>query len=147
MSALVPFRTRPLPWPAGFGSFSNMLDDFFCDTMPAKQSLLGDLFRVDIRENEDSYQIDAELPGISKEDVKLELNEDLLSISVEHQEEKEDSKDNYIHRERRYGSMRRVIRLANTKADDIAARFENGILQITVPKEESASKIRQIEIQ
>ena len=140
MSALVPFMNRPM-------HFSNMLDDFFCDIMPVKQSLMSNIFKMDIRETENSYLIDAELPGIGKDQVKLELNEDLLSISVEQQEQKEDTKDNYIHRERRYGTMKRAVRLANAKADDISARFENGILQITVPKEEPVSRVRQIEIQ
>lgn len=141
MSALVPFFGRP------FGSLSNMLDDFFYDIMPMRQSLLGDIFKLDIRETDNSYLIDAELPGINKDDVKLELDDDLLTISVQHKDQKEETKDNYIHRERRYGTMKRVIRLANAKADDISARFENGILQITVPKEAVNSRVRQIEIQ
>ncbi len=147
MSALIPFRTRPLFASPGFGDFSSMLDDFFGDITPAASRPLVGGFRVDIRENEDSYQIDAELPGVGKDEVKLELNDGLLSIRVDREESKEETKDNYIHRERRYGSMSRSFRLADFKADEVSARFDNGILQITVPKAEPSAKVRQIEIQ
>lgn len=147
MSALVPFGNKPFYWPTTLGGFSSMLDDFFFDDFPSKQSLSGTSFRLDIRDQDGAYQIDAELPGVSKDEIKLELNDNLLSITVERQEETEENKGNYLHRERRIGSMRRTVRLADAKADAISAKFENGVLQVTVPKEDAANRMRQIEIQ
>lgn len=136
MAGLVPFNRNRLGVRAsGFEDFYNMLDDFFNDTWPSpRRNLLRDTFKVDIRENEQEYCIEADLPGVKKEELKLEINEGRLSIAVEREESKENEDQNYIHRERRYSSMQRSIYLAEAAAEDIKAKLEDGVLNIVIPK-------------
>ncbi len=94
---------------------------------------------TDIREVEGGYELDVELPGYRKEDVKVELENGNLTISAS-REEKNDEKDekgNYIRRERRCGSCRRAFYVGeNLSTEDIKAKFEDGVLKLTVPKEQ-----------
>jgi len=137
MAGLVPFnRNRMSVRSSGFEDFYNMLDDFFNDTWSApRRSLLSDTFKVDVQENENEYCIDAELPGVKKEDLRLEMNEGRLTISVERGESQSEEHKNYIHRERRYSSMQRSIYLREASPDGISAKLENGVLNILVPKQ------------
>lgn len=147
MAGLVPFNRRNgLLRPGNFNDFYNMLDDFFSDTLPSR-NLLSDSFKIDVKENENQYCIEAELPGIKKEEINLDLNEGRLSISVERKENIEEKKDNYIHRERRYGSMSRSVYLADVKPESVKAHYKDGILEITVQKEKRSDKNTKIEIQ
>ena len=104
-------------------------------------------FKTDVRETDKEYIIEADLPGVAKGDIKLDVNEDLLTISVERNEEKNEEKGNYIRRERRFGSSSRSFNVGNTNQDEVEAKFENGILSIRLPKlqEEQAAK-RYIDI-
>ena len=86
---------------------------------------------------------------MKKEDIKLDLNGDYLTISAEHNEEKEekDEKRNYVRKERRYGSYSRSFNVANIDTDHIAASYENGVLTLDLPKRtETAPVSHQIEI-
>jgi len=146
MSGLVPFnRNRSMLRPGGFEDFYNMIDDFFNDNKWPR-NLMHDSFKIDVKENESDYLIEAELPGVKKEEMNLELNEDILTISVRREEKTEEKKENYIHRERRFGSMQRSIRLADIKSEGINATFEDGVLRVTVPKEVQPVRKTQIEI-
>ena len=83
----------------GFEDFHNMLDDFFTNSWPLRRSLAGDTFKIDVQDNEKEYVVEAELPGIQKNDVNVSLEEGRLSISVNKQEVKEEQKpkkDEYI---------------------------------------------------
>lgn len=148
MSGLIPFnRNRGLARAGtNFESFYNMLDDFFNDSLPAGRSLLRDTFKIDIQETDSEYLIEAELPGVKKEDIDLAIEEDNLCISVSSEEEINKEESNYIHRERRIGSMARRIRLANANLGKTQAKLEEGILTVTVPKEEKASGSLKIDI-
>ncbi len=135
MAGLVPFnRNRLTVRNAGFEDFYNMLDDFFSDTWTPRRSLSSDTFKVDVQDNEKEYCIDAELPGVKKEEINLEMNEGKLTISVNREESLEEEQKNYVHRERRYSSMQRAIYLQEASGDDIKAKMEDGILNIIVPK-------------
>jgi len=148
MAGLVPFNRNILSFrPAGFEEFYNMLDDFFSDTRSPRRSLSNDTFKVDVQENEKEYCIEAELPGIKKEEINLELNEGKLTISVNREESSEKETTNYIHRERRYSSMQRAIYLQDANCDSIKAKLEEGILNITVPKQAKIENIMKIEIE
>jgi HSP20 family protein len=148
MSALIPFnRKNSIALSTGFGEFTNMLDDFFADGWPFRRSLVGDTFKVDLQENDKEYIVEAELPGIKKDDVNLDYNEERLRISINKSEEEEEKNKNYIHRERRYASMTRSIYLRNTKPDGITAKLEDGILRITVPKQDNPVNSKQILIE
>ncbi|MCF7821717.1 MAG: Hsp20/alpha crystallin family protein [Mariprofundaceae bacterium] len=102
---------------------------------------------VDIRETEDALVVQAELPGIDKKDVKLEIKDGVLTISGERRYEK-DVKEENVHRiERSYGSFARSFSLpSNIEADKVNAEMKEGVLHVRLPKRESA-KPKAIEIQ
>lgn len=149
MYGLVPFRkgnsnlSRKNDW-----DFGNIVDEFFNNDniFPAFFSS-GNNMRADIKETEKEFVVEAEMPGVKKEDIKLNLEEDTLTISVERNEEKNEEKDNYIRRERRYGSMSRSFYVNNIKNEEVKADYNDGILKVVLPKrEESKSKKRVIDI-
>jgi HSP20 family protein len=104
--------------------------------------------RVDISEDTNNIYVHAELPGMSKEDVKITLSEGILTLRGEkkHEEKKEDK--NYYRIERRYGSFARQFTLPeNVKDEDVHANFNNGVLEITIPKSEPVKpKEREVPI-
>jgi HSP20 family protein len=91
--------------------------------------------RVDIEEKKDSYKITAELPGVDRDDVRVSLENGVLSIEAEsHQEETEEQDGRIIRQERRYGKFIRSFNLgSNASEKDIKAKFKNGILTIKAP--------------
>ena len=101
---------------------------------------------VDIAEQENEYEVKVELPGVSKEDVKISLESNILTIKGEKKEEKEEKKTNLHRVERSYGMFQRSFTLPTTvKSDKIDATFSDGVLTITLPKVEEA-KPKQIEV-
>lgn len=146
MAGLVPFnRNGSILRPGGVRGFYNMLDDFFSDSI-LPRNLGFDTFKIDVKEDEKAYTIDAELPGVKKEEIKLGLNDGRLSISVEREEKVDEEKENYVHRERRYGSYERCVYLADANPDGIEAKLEDGLLKIVVPKQDKDEGKRNIEI-
>ena len=93
-------------------------------------------FRTDLKDTGDSYVLEADLPGFDKKDIEIEMNGDTLTISAErHSEhEEEDKKKNYIRCERSYGSYQRAFDISGVEADKIGAKYENGVLTLTMPK-------------
>ena len=148
MAGLIPFNRRNSLQRAGAGfeNFYNMMDDFFGDGAFPGRSPLKDTFRIDIAENENAYLIEAELPGVQKENIELNIDDENLMISVTRSEEINKDEKNYIHRERRSSSMSRRIRLANVKYDKITAKLEEGVLRIDIPKDSESPVPRKIEI-
>ncbi len=143
MAGLVPFnRNGSIMRPRGF---YNMLDDFFSDSW-LPRNLGFDTFKIDVKEDEKTYTIDAELPGVKKEEVSLALDDGRLCISVEREEKVDDEKENYVHRERRYGSYQRSVYLADANPDGIDAKLEDGLLKVVVQKQDKQSKSGKIEI-
>ncbi len=101
---------------------------------------------VDIAESEDALTLYAELPGLTKEDVEITLEDNVLTIKGERQFDQERTKENFHRIERAYGAFHRSFHLpSNVRSDKVEARFENGVLRIDVPKQEEA-KPRKIEI-
>ena len=95
--------------------------------------------KTDIKEFDDKYEVEIDLPGFKKDELHLELNEGYLTISAEKGLEKDekDKNDKYIRRERYAGSMSRSFYVGeNMKEEDIHAKYENGILTLDVPKEQ-----------
>ncbi|NLE26632.1 MAG: Hsp20/alpha crystallin family protein [Clostridiaceae bacterium] len=150
MAGLVPFNRRNSSLArsgTGFEDFYNMLDDFFSDSwISPGRSLLRDTFKIDIQETDSEYRIEAELPGIKKEEIDLGIEEDNLCISVNRDEEINKDGTNYIHRERRSSSMSRRVRLVNAKLEETKAKLEEGILTVTIPKNEKANSSLKIDI-
>lgn len=150
MAGLIPFNRGGLGFrDRDFESFHNVLDDFFNDSfMPVRRNLQQDTFKIDVKENEKEYAIEADMPGIAKDEINLELNEGRLTISVAREKNSDEENADYIHRERYYSSMQRSIYLGDAAPDEgIAAKLENGILKISVPKKEKKVSSHKIEIQ
>ena len=137
MFALTPFeRNFDL-----FDPFSGIEDEYF--KAPKIRS-----FRTDIKDEGDKYVMEAELPGFEKEDIKLDITGDTMTLSAEHKAEKEEKgKNNYIRRERSYGSYKRSFDLTGIDSDKIEAQYKNGILELTLPKMvETKPESRRLEI-
>ena len=104
---------------------------------------------ADVKEYDDRYELDLELPGYKKEEVQVELEDGYLKVSAEHNEEKEKQDDGgkYIRKERHYGKLKRNFYVGNRiKADSVKAAFENGVLALTVQKEPETDSKEVIEI-
>jgi len=146
MSGLVPFNKRRDLLNTNFGDFSNMVDDFFSEGFPFGRNLEKDTFKLDVQEKENEYLVEAELPGVKKEEINLELNQGRLTITVKKEEKVEEEKKNYIHRERRSSSMSRSVYLSDTKTEGVKAALNEGVLTITVPKEPKQNMSNKINI-
>lgn len=112
-----------------------------------RRSLAGDTFKIDLQDNEKEYIVEAELPGIQKNEISLSLEEGRLQISVKKEEIKEETEKNYIHRERKFSAMTRNVFLADAASDDIKAKLTDGVLTIIVPKQVKPELTKQIEIE
>ena len=121
------------------------MDDFFNDTFFGPNCKNGNrlenmasVMKTDVIEKDNSYQLEAELPGFNKEDINIDLKDDVLTISASHNENKDEKDENgkYIRRERRTSSYQRSFRVDGLKAEDIIAQYRNGILTVNIPKKE-----------
>ena len=131
MFELTPFahRTRYGTVVDPFRAFDDIEKSFFGRSMPA--------FKTDIRETSEGYIIEAELPGFSREDIKAEIKGGYLTISAERRFNSEsDEASGYVRRERSYGSFSRTFDLDGIKTDAITASYKDGILSLTLPREE-----------
>jgi len=145
MAGLTPFNNRNLV-SEGASELFNMIDNFFPDSLLKNRNTFLNAFRVDVKETVDAYIVEAELPGVKKEEIDLSVNEGRLTISVKREESVEDKQDDsYIHKERRYGSMQRSLYLEGA-TDTGSAQLDDGLLKVTVPKETQANNANRIEI-
>ena len=147
MTALIPFNRRLSALTTGFEDFYNMLDDFFADGPGLRKNLDRGTFKIDVEDTPDAFKIQAELPGVKKDEIGLEFNDGVLTISVNKEESVEEEKKNYLHRERRLTSMSRKIHLTEAGADGIKAKLEDGVLRVTLIKERKTNKAIPIEIE
>ncbi len=133
-----------------FGLKSNMdrlFDDFFgLDKGIWPENTLKVVPAVDLKETEDHFLINAELPGMSKKEISISLENNVISISGEKKVENEEKDNNYHRVERSYGKFHRAFELPGAvNRDKIEADYTDGILSIIIPKTEEA-KPKQIEI-
>ncbi len=118
-----------------------MFENVFSETMTPFFSSMAPSFRVDVSEDEKNIYIEADMPGVNKEDVKISMDEDVLTISAERSHEEEKKKKDYHRIERSYGSMSRSFTVGdNISADEVDASYDNGVLHITLPKKEPVEK-------
>ncbi|MDE2818158.1 MAG: Hsp20/alpha crystallin family protein [Chloroflexota bacterium] len=131
--------------------YFRLIDDIFGDHRP----LLGSAnefgnrsfgLALDVEENEERYIVRADLPGVSLEDISVNIHDDLLTISAETASESQDESKRVLVRERRVGKFSRSLRFpVPVDGDNVEASFENGVLSVVVPKAEDA-KPRQIPV-
>lgn len=132
--------------PSIFGE--NLFDDFF--DSPFERSLFGrhnplygkhakDLMKTDVRETDNTYELDVDLPGFSKEDIHAKVENGYLTISASKglDKDKKDKDGHYIRRERYSGQCMRSFYVGEkVKQEDVGAKFENGILRLSIPKQD-----------
>ena len=108
--------------------------NFFCKGLYGSQN---QLMKTDVKESENGYMIDIDLPGFNKEDVNVELKDGYLTVtasqSKNNDEQKEDGR--YIRKERYMGSCTRSFYVGNVKPEQVSGRFEKGVLSLNIPKE------------
>lgn len=141
---------RLLPYygtPAGKASndLDTMFDSFFRTGMERMKEVS---FKIDVEKTADAYLVTAEVPGLTKEDIDIDVENDLLTISVHKEEEsrEEDEKKTYVHKERHSFNSTRQISLEGVDENAIQAKMENGILTIKMPFEEEVSTKKSISI-
>lgn len=118
------------------------LDDLFNDFK------LDEKIRCDIYEKEGNYIVEASVPGFTKNDIDIEVDKGNLTITAEKNEEEKEEERKYIRRERNfYGKYQRSFYLGDIDEENIKATFENGILNITVPKKQIEQTKKSIEIE
>ena len=124
--------------------FSDIMDEFFHDAVRTRQESFAP--SIDISENEKQFVIEVEVPGVAKENIQINMEDSVLTISGERKfEEKEENKQ-YHRVETHYGTFSRSLTLPeNADSDSVQAAYENGILTISIGKSEKSLK-KQIEI-
>ena len=132
--------------PSIFGE--NLFDDFFDDdfmSFPAwsgRNPLYGknakNLMKTDVRETENTYEVDVDLPGFKKDEISVDLKDGYLTISAAKGLDKDQKEQNgkYIRQERYAGAMSRSFYVGDVQPEQVSAKYEDGILQISLPKVE-----------
>ena len=138
MFGLVPFKINKER-----DIFNNLFENYFNDEMK-----MNNLLKADVKENKECYIVEADLPGMKKEDINIEYKQNYLTISAHRNNEKEDSKEKYIRKERNYGEVSRSFYVGNIDKEAIKAKFKDGVLEITLQKNEKVvDENNKIEIQ
>lgn len=138
--------------PSVFGE--NLFDDFmdfpFDSFWNRKNPLYGkhakNMMKTDVRETDDSYELDIDLPGFKKDEITAKLEDGYLTVSASKglDKDKQGKKGNYIRRERYAGAMSRSFYIGDSiTQDEIKAKFENGILQLSIPKKDAKTVEQQ----
>ncbi|MCJ7800807.1 MAG: Hsp20/alpha crystallin family protein [Candidatus Marinimicrobia bacterium] len=137
-----PARQRMMPTVA---EWDRLMSDFVGDRLEDTE-LTNWTPAVDITEDNDSFVVTADLPGLTKKDISINIKENMLTISGERKSEIKDEKRNYCRTERRYGAFKRSFQLTDqVLADKITATFKDGVLTVDVTKAEEV-KPKEIEI-
>ncbi|MCI7559762.1 MAG: Hsp20/alpha crystallin family protein [Clostridium sp.] len=121
------------------------LDDFFDDFVPMPKMPKNEM-KCDIYEKGGRVHIELDVPGFNKEDVKVDLDDGILTIAATKHEDKEEKEKNYYRKERLFGSFKRQFNVGNVKENEIDAKFYNGVLKISFPKEEQKQSKKFIAI-
>ena len=140
MFGLTPFRSNYVSAYDPFKEMEEFERRFFGQRTPA--------MKTDIRETENAYILESDLPGFSREDIHAEIKDGYLTIRAEHKSENEDKNESYLRRERSYGSFSRTFDLDGIDAEAITASFKNGVLTLNLPKlQPKVEEARKVEIQ
>lgn len=125
--------------------YGNLAEELLFDPwFPFSLNDAMETFRLDVREDDDSYTVEAEVPGVKKNEISLSLDNSRLTIEIE-EKEKSDSKKKVVHKERNYTYMERSIYLPDA-GDNAEAKLDKGELIVTVPKRHSGKAKKKIEI-
>ena len=139
MLRLVPYKKNGFE--RTFDDLFHMMDNFWQNENAITH------FNLDVSETEESYLIEAELPGVKKDHINLDVKDDLLTIHVKEENSEEKEEKNYIRKERRVSEMSRSLRFNDVNLDNIQAKLEDGILKIHLPKLKLVENKKRIEIE
>lgn len=120
---------------------NRVFDDFFKNATPTtnRPTFRGAVPAVNVKENDDQFELELAAPGLTKDQFKIEFDEGTLTISAKQEENKEDKKEGYTRREFSFKSFTRRFTLPEDANDaNISANYENGILHVVIPKKEEA---------
>lgn len=121
----------------------SMMEPFFSSPFSLREPFEKMMPAVDVSETEEAVLVNAELPGMAPEEVELHVEQSYLVLRGEKKAEREEKKENAVHKECSYGSFSRSIPLpAEIQADKVTAKFKNGVLRVTLPKSEKAQTKR-----
>jgi HSP20 family protein len=137
---MVRFNLATRPTTSLLDSF--FMDDFFNDRFTPFSSFAG----VDVIKNDNGYELHVDLPGVNKDDIVIDMKDDILSIKVESKEEKETKEKNYVIRQRSSRQFSRSFKVAGVQEDNISALYENGVLTLNLPFKEKIEVSRKIEV-
>ncbi|MCB0772507.1 MAG: Hsp20/alpha crystallin family protein [Flavobacteriales bacterium] len=141
---------KELSFPVQFRPFSDMMDHFFgnIDHLQGRDDLPRAVPRVNIVEDAAGYKLEMQAPGFAKEDLKVNMENDLLTISAEHKTEELKEDERFTRREFSTRAFTRSFRLPElVQADAISAEYVNGVLKVSIPKKaEVKPPVRQIAI-
>jgi HSP20 family protein len=118
------------------------MDDFFSDRFTPFSSFAG----VDVIKNESGYELHVDLPGVNKDNIIIDMKDDILSIKVNEQNENETKDKNYVIRQRSTRQFSRSFKVAGVQEDNINASYENGVLKLDLPFKEKIEVSRKIEV-
>lgn len=138
---------EPLNWLRG--EFDRIFDDLSIRNVEPSvlQQGRARLPALEMEENDKHYRLSAELPGMTANDVEIDVNDGILTISGEKKEQHEEKDHGFMFTERSYGRFQRSVQLpTGTDEDKIEAKFENGVLTITIAKNTKADKKKRIAI-
>lgn len=120
-------------------------DSFFFPFVKEERNTLT--MRTDIKETDNAYEFEVDVPGIKKENLSIEIEDGYLTIAYNHQEEKHDEGKKFVRKERYYSSTERSFYVGDVEKDNIEANYVNGVLKIVVPKlVEKKKETKRIEI-
>ncbi|RIA80517.1 HSP20-like chaperone [Glomus cerebriforme] len=130
-------------WDSFDTTVNSLFDNFIKDLNVARGSNVrrGRVPALDVHETEKEFIVNAELPGLNKDEINVDIRDNTLIISGETKKDEKFKEGNTLVQERRYGSFTRGISLPpNVKGDDVIAKFENGVLEMKLPKSEPSGK-------
>lgn len=122
----------------------DMFDELF--TSPLVSASSEGAFKMDVEDAGDTYVVSAELAGVSRDDIDVELNEGRLSITVDKKETEEHKAKNFLHKETREWSATRGVYLKDAATEGLSARLDNGVLTVNVPKQVEKPNVTKISI-
>ena len=148
MFEMKPYRRNQISAWNPFSEMEELKKHFFDDNFFSSMGLAE--FKTDITDEGDAYEMKADLPGFKKEDIHLDLDGDSLTISAERHSEHEDKdkRGKYIRCERSYGAYNRSFDVSGIKADEITAKYDDGVLTLKLPKKnEAVTTTKRLEIE
>ena len=126
--AIVKFRNRPVT-----PLFPSLIDDFFSLRRPIDQTVPA----TNIEETEAEFRLEMAVPGLSKEDIIVEVDDNKLRVSAEKEKSSEESEKNYTRKEYSFSSFERSFTLPENATGDVKAKYEDGVLNVTLPKKKT----------